>query len=313
MSAIKPPRLRKGDVIGLVSPASTPTPREKVEGSVRYLEGLGYRVKLGEHVSKAWGYLAGTDEERAADFNAMVRDRQVKAIFALRGGYGTPRILSDIHYRTLAREPKIISGFSDITAVQLAIYRKCGLVTFSGPMPAVEFWKAPDPYTEEQFWRLLTSRMPVGRLENPLEEGYDLHRDGKASGVLLGGNMALLVSTLGTRFMPSLRGAVLVLEEVGEYPYRVDRMFAQLKNAGVLKGVAAMLLGQFTECEPKDRSLPHLNVEYLLKEYAQGVDGPVMGNVLYGHVPKKLTVPFGLRATVDTKKQRIEIRESAVC
>ena len=115
MRTIKPPRLKKGDVIGLLSPASTPTPREKIEGSVRYLEGLGYRVKVGEHVSKAWGYLAGTDDERAEDFNAMIRDAEVKAIFALRGGYGTPRILPMIQYRLLARQPKIISGFSDIT------------------------------------------------------------------------------------------------------------------------------------------------------------------------------------------------------
>ena len=299
-------------MIGLVSPASTPTPREKIEGSVRYLEGLGYRVKVGEHASKAWGYLAGTDEERAEDFNAMIRAAEVKAIFALRGGYGTPRILDQIEYGALRRQPKIISGFSDITALQLAIYKKCGLVTFSGPMPAVEFWKAPDPYTEEEFWRLLTAKGPVGILRNPSDQAHEIYREGKASGVLLGGNLALVVSTLGTRFMPSLRGAILVLEEVGEYPYRVDRMFAQLNNARVLEGVEAMLLGKFTECEPKDASLPHLSIEYLLKEYAQKVDGPVLGNVLYGHVPKKLTVPFGLRATVDTRKGTIEVRESAV-
>lgn len=312
MKPVKPPRLKNGDVIGLVSPASTPTPRDKIEGSVRYLEGLGYRVKVGQHVSKAWGYLAGTDKERAEDFNAMIRDPQVKAIFALRGGYGTPRILPLIQYRALARQPKIVSGFSDITALQLAIYRKCGLVTFSGPMPAVEFWKEPDQYTEEQFWRLITSKSVVGTLENPLQERYDLQKEGKTSGVILGGNLALVVSTLGTPFMPPLSGAILVLEEVGEYPYRVDRMFAQLRNAGILKNLAGMLLGQFTECEPKDPAQPHLNVEYLLKEYAQMVEGPVLGNLLYGHIPKKLTVPFGLRATVDTKKRRIEVRESAV-
>lgn len=309
---MKPPRLRKGDLIGLVSPASTPTSREKIEGSVRYLEAWGYRVKLGDHVSKTWGYLAGTDDERVEDFNSMIRDPEVKAIFALRGGYGTPRILNRIEYRTLALRPKIISGFSDITALQLAIYKNCSLVTFSGPMPAVEFWKKPDPYTEEQFWRLVTSRSAVGVLENPKGEKLEVHREGKASGVLLGGNLALLVSTIGTQFMPSLRGAILVLEEVGEYPYRVDRMLAQLVNAGVLKNAAALLLGQFTECEPKDPALPHLKIDYLLKEYAQKAAGPVLGNVFYGHLPKKLTVPFGLNAIVDTKKRRIEVREGAV-
>jgi muramoyltetrapeptide carboxypeptidase len=312
MRTLKPPRLRKGDVIGLVSPASTPTPSGKIEGSVRYLEGLGYRVKVGAHVSKVCGYLAGTDEERAEDFNGMIRDPAVKGIFALRGGYGTPRILPLIHYRSLARQPKVVSGFSDITALQLAIYKKCGLVTFSGPMPAVEFWKNPDPYTEEHFWRLVTSRATVGQLENAPEQQVEVLKAGKASGVMLGGNLALVVSTIGTPYMPSLRGAVLVLEEVGEYPYRADRMLAQLRNAGMLKGAAAMLLGQFTECEPKDPAQPHLKIELLLKAYAQVVGGPVLGNVMYGHVPKKLTVPFGLRATVDTKKGRIEVKESGV-
>ena len=312
MTATKPPRLRKGDVIGLVSPASTPTPGEKIQGSVRYLEKLGYRVKVGNHVSKVFGYLAGTDEGRAADLNAMIRDPEVKAIFALRGGYGTPRILLEIDYRALRRQPKIISGFSDITALQLAIYRKCGLVTFSGPMPAVEFWKDPDPCTEENFWRLVTSKAAVGKIENPVEQEVIVHREGKASGPLLGGNLALVLSTLGTPFMPSLRKAVLVLEEVGEYPYRVDRLFAQLRNAGVLKNVAAMLLGQFTECEPKDPKQPHLTTEQILSEYAQMTKGPTLGNLTYGHVPRKLTIPFGLRATVDTKKRCIEVREGAV-
>ena len=310
--ALKPPRLRKGDLIGLVSPASTPTPREKIQASVRYLEKLGYLVKVGKHASKAWGYLAGTDEERAEDFNAMIRDPEVKAIFASRGGYGTPRILPFIAYRALARQPKIISGFSDITALQLAIYRKCRLVTFSGPMPAVEFWKDPDPFTEENFWRLLTSNKPVGELANPLEERFDLHKEGKARGVLLGGNLALVASTIGTPFMPSLKGAVLVLEEVEEYPYRVDRMLAQLKNAALLDGLTGMLFGQFTKCEPKDASKPYLSTEFLLKEYAQMVDGPVLGNLLYGHVPKKLTIPFGLIAQIDTGKRTVQVAQGAV-
>ena len=312
MTAVKPPRLRKGDLIGLVSPASTPSSSEKIEGGVRYLENLGYRVKVGAHAAKSFGYLAGTDQERAADFNDMIADPQVKAIFALRGGYGTPRLLPLIQYRLLARQPKIISGFSDITALQLAIFKKCRLVTFSGPMPAVEFWKNPDPYTEENFWRLLTSKALVGTLANPPDDPLRIHREGKSTGVMLGGNLALVVSTLGTPFMPSLRDAVLVLEEVDEYPHRVDRMFAQLRNAGIFQNTAALLLGKFTECGPKDPAQPHLTTDYLLEEYAPFARGPVLGNLRYGHVPKKLTVPFGLKAIVDSAKKRIEVREGAV-
>src|SRR5688572_26479193 len=312
MKALKPPKLRNGDVIGLVSPASTPTPHEKIQASVKYLEALGYRVKLGQHVTKAWGYLAGTDQERSEDFNTMIRDSGVKAIFALRGGYGTPRILPLISYRALARQPKIISGFSDITALQLAIYRKCRLVSFSGPMPAVEFWKNPDPFTEENFWRLLTSNKAVGEISNPLEERLDLLKAGKARGVLLGGNLALVASTLGTRFMPSLKGAILVLEEVDEFPYRVDRMLAQLRNAGALAALNGLLLGRFTNCEPKEPAKPHLSTDFVIKEYAQVLGGPVLGNLLYGHVPKKLTIPFGLTAQVDTTKKGIRVADSAV-
>jgi muramoyltetrapeptide carboxypeptidase len=129
---------------------------------------------------------------------------------------------------------------------------------------------------------------------------------------LLGGNLALVASTIGTPFMPSLTGTVLVLEEVDEYPYRVDRMLAQLRNAGVLKELNGMVFGQFTNCEAKDRSKPHLSIEFLLREYAQMVDGPVLGNLVYGHVPRKLTIPFGLIVQIDTKKRTIRVAESAV-
>ena len=309
---LKPPRLKKGDLIGLVSPASSPTPRDKIEASVRYLENLGYPVKVGENAYKNWGYLAGTDEERAEDFNAMIRNPEVKAIFALRGGYGTPRLLPKIAYRALARQPKIISGFSDITALQLAIFRKCRLVTFSGPMLAVEFWKKPDPFTEENFWRLLTSKSAVGELANPIEHRVEVFNEGKGRGVLLGGNLALVSSTIGTPFMPPTKGAVLVLEEVDEYPYRLDRMLAQLRNAGVLNGLNGLLLGQFTNCEPKDPAKPHLSTDFILEEYSEYISGPVLAGLLYGHVPKKLTIPFGLTAWIDANKRTIRVAESAV-
>src|SRR5688572_23412129 len=137
VDSIRPPRLKKGDLIGLVSPAGTPFPSDKISKSVRYLEKLGYRVVIGPNAVAEHGYLAGTDEQRAGDLNAMIRNPEVKAIFALRGGYGSPRILPLIDYAALRRNPKIIAGFSDITALQLAVHRKCRLVTFSGPMPAV--------------------------------------------------------------------------------------------------------------------------------------------------------------------------------
>ena len=312
MTKIKPPRLHKGDTIGLIAPASAPSSEEKIQKGVSYLERLGYRVKHGENIRKIHGYLAGTDEERASDFNNMIRDKNVKAIFTIRGGYGTPRLLQMLDYRALKQNPKIIVGYSDITALQLAIFKKVGLVTFSGPMTGVEMWNGIDTYTEEHFWRLLTSTKKIGALENPHDEPLKILKHGKARGLLLGGNLSLLACVMGTPFLPALRDSILFLEDVEEFPYRVDRMLAQLLNAGVLRSLAALVFGKFTDCVPSNPNDPHLTIEQIQQEFTQKIECPVAANFQYGHIPRKLTLPLGLQATLDTKHNRIEILESAV-
>lgn len=312
MKTLKPPRLRKGDLVGIVSPASTPSAQEKVDKGVRYLEGLGYRVKIGRHVMAQYGYLAGTDAERAADLNDMLRDPAVRAVFAIRGGYGTPRILDLIDYRAARRDPKILVGYSDITALQLALLRKTGLVTFSGPMVAVEMWDRIDPYTEENFWRMITSGTRIGELPNPHDEPSVLHNKGRVSGILVGGNFSLLASLMGTPFLPNLRKAILVLEDVDEAPHRVDRMFAQLRHSGILKNIAGLVLGRFTDCVPSDPSKPHLTIEQVLREAVNAVRCPVLTNLQYGHIAKKLTIPFGVRAILDTRGGSLSVPEGAV-
>lgn len=311
MDIIKPPRLRKGDLIGLVSPASTPQPSEKIEKAVRYLERQGYRVELGKHAANVHGYLAGPDRNRAEDFNRMVEAPAVKAIFALRGGYGSPRILPDINYRHLARNPKIVAGFSDITALQLAIMRKSRLVTFSSPMPAVEFWDNPDPFTEAEFWRMVTSPKPH-LLRNPADQPPSPARSGVGEGRLLGGNLALVVSQLATPYMPSLAQSLLFLEEVDEYPYRVDRMFAQLRNANLLRDLSGLLLGQFTRCLPPDKEKPSLSIQEVITDAISWSRCPVLANFAYGHVPRKLTLPLGVRARLDANRGTIKLLEGAV-
>lgn len=312
MKTIKPPRLRKGDVIGLVAPASTPSTEEKILKGAEYLEKLGYRVKFGKYIRNQHGYLAGADEERSADFNNMVKDKNVKAIFSIRGGYGTPRILQMIDYRALKQNPKIIVGYSDITALQLAIFRKIGLVTFSGAMTGVEMWKEMDSYTEEHFWRVLTSTKKVGALENPSAEKLITLNSGNGRGRLLGGNLSLLACIMGTPFQPIMRGSILFLEDVEESPHHVDRMLAQLLNSGVLRGIAALVFGVFTDCKPTNPDEPHLTIEEIQKEYADKIKCPVIANLQYGHIPKKLTIPIGLQATLDTISGKIEVLESAV-
>jgi muramoyltetrapeptide carboxypeptidase len=312
VTIIKPKHLRKGDLIGLVAPASTPIPEEKIEKGIAYLEQLGYLVKLGKHIRDIHGYLAGTDEERAADFNDMVRDKRVKAIFSIRGGYGTPRLLQMIDYRSLKQNPKIIVGYSDITALQLAIFRKVGLVTFSGPMTGVEMWNGMDPYTEEHFWRVLTSTKKVGVMENPPDEPIKILRHGEGRGWLLGGTLSLLVCLLATPFQPTLPGSILMIEDIEEAPHRIDRMLAQLLNAGVLRRLAALIFGKFIDCVPTNLSDPYLTFEQVREEYTEKIKCPVIADFQYGHIPRKLTIPLGLQAKLDTHRNRIEVLESAV-
>ncbi len=309
---LKPPALRKGDLIGLVSPASAPSSLAMIENGVRYLERMGYRVKVGQHASRVHGYLAGTDDQRAADFNAMIQDKSIKAIIAVRGGYGTPRILPLLDYRTLRRQPKIIVGYSDLTALQLAIFHRVGLVTFSGPMSGVEMSDGMDPYTEEHFWRVLTSTKKGGALKNPNGEPLKVLREGRRSGRILGGNLATAASLLKTPFAPDFTGSILVLEDVDEAPHRVDRMLAQLCNAHILNNLSALVFGKFIDCVPSDPNKPFIPIDEVLVNAAQDLRCPVFANLQYGHLPRKLTVPIGVRARIDTKRGVFEVMESAV-
>lgn len=312
MKNLKPPRLRKGDLIGIISPASAPSAQEKIDKGVLYLEQLGYRVRVGRHAMAQHGYLAGTDDLRAEDLNEMFRDPAVKAIFAIRGGYGTPRLLHMVDYNAVRRNPKILVGYSDLTALQLALYRKTGLITFSGPMVGVEMWDAIDPFTEEHFWRVITSSRKIGVLRNPEEEPVSLYNRGKASGILIGGNFSLLVSLLATPYLPNLRETLLLLEDVDEAPHRVDRMFAQLHHASITKHIAGLILGKFTDCVPSDPTKPHLTIDQVLEDAIRRIGCPVLANFQYGHIAKKLTVPLGLKAVLDTREGALKILEGAV-
>jgi len=310
-SILKPPRLRKGDTIGLISPASPPSSGEKIEKSVRYLEQLGYRVRVGAHVMDQDGYLAGSDQHRADDFNEMVRDKTVRAIIAVRGGYGTPRILRLIDYSAVKRNPKIIVGYSDLTALQLALYRKTGLITFSGPMAGVEMWNSIDPYTEEHFWRIVTTATAAGALPPPPDSAPTMHHPSTILGRILGGNLSLLISILSTPYSPSYAKSLLLLEEVDEAPHRVDRMLTQLFNAGIFKSVAGVIFGHFIDCRPSDPSKPFLTIDLVLADAIARLSVPILANLQYGHIAKKLTLPIGARARLFSDG-RLEVLESAV-
>jgi muramoyltetrapeptide carboxypeptidase len=311
MKILKPPALKKGDVIGIVSPASSPDDFTRIEQGVKYLESLGYRVKLGKHIFKRYGYLSSTDDERADDLNEMFADEKVKAIICVRGGYGTPRLLDKVDYNLIKKKPKIFVGYSDITALQLAIFKKTGLVTFSGPMLAVDIYSNFDSFAEDFFWRILTSRERKLEIKNPNGVELNTLKSGKATGTLLGGNLSLIASIMGTKYQPSFNGSVLVIEDIGEEPYRIDRYLSQLKNSGVLYKINACILGQFTDCAPKEPE-KSLTLEQIFNDYLGNLRIPVISNLSYGHIPQKLTLPLGARVRVDAKRQKITIIESVL-
>jgi len=285
--------------------------RDRLERGIKYLESKGYSVLLGEHVFDERGYLAGADSERVRDLHRMFENPEVKAIFCSRGGYGTPRLLDRLDYDLIRAHPKILVGYSDLTALQLALYKQVGLVTFSGPMVAVEMGKGIDPFTEENFWPLLSNPKPFGTLPNHQEHPLRVIRPGKCRGELIGGCLSIISGILGTPYEPSFRDKVLLLEDVGEDPYRIDRYLAQLRLAGILHQVRGILFGQFVDCIPRDEE-PSLTIEEVIVDLTGDLDVPIIMGLSYGHVDRKLTLPIGVEVAIDTEGPRIEIVEAAV-
>ncbi|RFM23756.1 MAG: LD-carboxypeptidase [Candidatus Thermochlorobacter aerophilum] len=314
MSVLKPKRLRKGDTIGIVAPASPVFPEDHLERAATYIESLGYRIKFGKAVRKVYGYLAGTDRERAADLNRMFADKQVSAIFCLRGGYGSPRLLSLIDYDTVARNPKIFVGFSDITALSCALLAKCRLLTFSGPMLASDM-TYPDDFAQEHFWRLITSATVVGELPHHHTYPPIALQAGTKTGRLIAANLSLLTVLFGTPYLPNLKKNILAIEDVGEEPYRVDRMLSQIEHSGILKTLNGLVIGQFTDCEPEDDK-PSLSMEQVIADYIKKLPKltPAFANLPYGHIKPKLTLPFGARARLSVSRHqcKLEIIERVV-
>ncbi len=312
MRLVKPKRLKKGDLIGIISPASAPDELFKIEKGVKYLEGLGYKVKVGKNVQQNHGYLAGTDEQRIEDLHDMFKNKEVKAIVCSRGGYGTPRLLDKIDYKLIAKNPKIFVGYSDITALQMAFLQRTGLITFSGPMLAVDLYNSISPYTEEIFWRLITSNKKLGKVEQPGDEKVSALVKGTAKGRLVGGNLATFLSIAGTTYFPDIKNKILLLEEISEAPYRVDRMLSQLKLMGVFNKISGLILGAFTECVEQNPEKKTLGIGEVIADYFYKLKIPVIYNFSYGHILNKITIPFGGTIRVNASRGIVEITENVV-
>lgn len=312
MKIIKPKKLKKGDLIGIISPASPPDDPTRIDKGVKYLESLGYQVELGKNVQKSIGYLAGSDKERLQDLHDMFSNKAIKAIICTRGGYGTPRLLNKIDYDLIAKNPKIFVGYSDITSLQMAILAKTKLVTFAGPMLAVDFWNEVNKYAEENFWKILSSTNNDDKINMPPNYQLKIEWQGKSEGELIGGNLAHLVSSFGTKFIPKFKNKILLIEDITEAPYRVDRMLCQLKNGKVFEKISGLILGQFTDCEEKDASKKTFTLNQVFDDFIKDLSIPVISNFPHGHIKENLTIPFGVNVKLNAIKGFVEFTESAV-
>ncbi|WP_428966830.1 S66 peptidase family protein [Micromonospora fluostatini] len=278
----------------LVSP-SGPTRPERVARGIELLTGWALRPVLAPHVYARHGYLAGTDALRAADLNAAFADPEIRGVICTRGGYGAQRIVDAIDMAAVRRDPKVVAGFSDITALQLALWRGARLATVHGPGAAWLDERTP-LRSAESLHAALTTTAPVTLTADPDAETAAVRVPGRATGPLLGGNLCLLAATIGTPDMPDLTGAVLLIEDVQEPPYKVDRMLTHLRRAGALTGLAGVAVGQFTNCADGWAT----TVADVLTERLGDLGVPVLGGLPVGHGTNQLTVPLGTPATLDT-------------
>lgn len=314
---IRPKALRKNAVIGVIAPASPQRDPDRLTRGVKYLENLGYRVKYGRNIDKRHaGYLAGTDAERLSDLHEMFADPQVDAIFCARGGYGSGRLLTQVDWDLLKKNPKIFVGFSDLTSLQLAMWKRIRLVSFSGALPSVDMADTIDGETEEWFWRVLTSTTPLG----PLKQSLPLRRSNVSAAPsatkrtpLMPANLTVLCSMLGTPWMPSFANVLLVLEDIGEETYRLDRLLTQLRLSGAFDAAAGVAFGYFSQKGLPTTATPHREVMDLLSEILKQATCPVLTGLMFGHEQKKFTLPIGVSASIAPRGAAgIIIHEAAV-
>jgi muramoyltetrapeptide carboxypeptidase len=302
---IKPRRLQVGDTIGLINPAAFNYEKE-VKPFFKVIENLGLKVKLGEHFYDRYGYLAGKDADRAADVNAAFADREVQAIFTGMGGWGCNRILPLLDYNMIRNNPKIIMGFSDITALLLAIYAKTNIITFHGPL-GVSSWS---PFTIDYVKQVLFDGESV-TMQNTGTIKVETISSGKARGKLIGGNLSVLAATIGSAYLPAWENSILFVEEVGEEVYRIDRMLTQLKLAGILDRISGFVFGQCTKCEA-EKPQESLTLSQVLSDHIRPLRIPAWYGSMVGHIRDKFTLPIGLQVEIDADSGTIRLLESAV-
>ncbi|RZA18757.1 MAG: LD-carboxypeptidase [Lysobacteraceae bacterium] len=297
-----PVPLNKGDTVALVSPSSATDDSLSLQLAREAMEALGFKVRTGAHYASRRGHLAGTDAERAGDLNAMFADSAVKAIVCTRGGSGAARLLPLLDYDAIRANPKVLLGYSDITALHSAIQARTGLVTFHGPIGSGSW----NTFNVEQFQRVVLKRELV-EYRNKLDAGDELVprknrtttiRSGKARGELMGGNLTVLTALAGSPYLPDFDGKILFLEDVSEAPYRIDRMFSTLKLMGALDRIAGFVFGECSDCNPGG-GYGSLTLEQIFDDYIAPLKIPAYRGAMIGHIREQFIVPVGGKVELD--------------
>jgi muramoyltetrapeptide carboxypeptidase len=313
---LRAPRLKPGDTLALINPSGAVYERAPYAIAAESLQALGFKVREAPNLRARYGHFAGTDAQRAADVNAMFADPTVHGILALTGGSGGHRMLPLVDYAAIRRAPKFLGGFSDLTALLSAVQVQTGLVTFHCPLGVSEW--------NEFSVGLLRGAVMDGQaltLANPKDKDDTLVaktgrittlRGGRARGPLVGGNLAVLTALAGSAYWPRFDGAILFLEEVNEYIYRVDRMLGTLKLSGALDRVAGVVLGGFTNCGPGDGNYGTLTLDEVFDDYFKPLNVPVYSGALFGHIKRKFTLPVGLPVEIDADAGTLRYLQPAV-
>ncbi len=304
-----PPRLRLGDTVGLIAPAGFSDDAAQIDAVCHTITGMGLVPRVGRHVLDRHGYLAGTDQHRAEDIHAMFADDDVRGIFAIRGGWGCARLLPLLDWDLIRAHPKLLIGYSDITALHLAFARKAGFPTIHAPNASGRWLKT----SWESLWRLaFTGEMPLLGDDPPADRPITTVTPGLARGQLIGGNLTVLSTLMGTPWLPDLDGAVLFLEDVAEAEYRIDRMFSQLALSGVLERLSGVIFGQCTRCSAGVSDYIGFTLPQIFDQYLAPLGIPAFYGANIGHVSNQLSLPVGTPVEMDAQAGTIRLLEPVV-
>lgn len=314
---IKPKALKKGDTIGVVSPASPSDSNLEVVRAKEYLEAMGYQVVIGKNVNKTKGFTSASEEERAADINEMFARDDVDAVFVTQGGYGSAQLVDKLDYEMIRKHPKIFTGFSDITSLHLAFAKYCDLVTFHSPGMARFTDEELTDYTKQQFFKALDGREPVGevKLANEKKWLWSLGQD-SVEAPIVGGNLTLVTASLGTPYEIDCKGKILFLEEVDTEPWVIDHQLCHLRNAGKLVDCVGVLIGECHNCKPYEHNpgfLCDTSLNDVLHYYLEPLNKPVLYGLPLGHTEDLATLPLGVRCRLDAKNKSFIVLEKGVC